>query len=110
MSLSASLLRQARQEAGITQDELARRLGVTQPTVASWERPGANPTVRTLMRAMAATGHRLAVVRDSDPSDQVDASQLRERLALSPGERLDVFQRSQANLHDLVKGARRVAR
>lgn len=106
----SALLRQARTEAGITQSELARRLGVTQPTVASWERPGANPTVRTLERAMAATGHRLEVVKDPDPADQVDTSQLRERLALSPAERLDVFQRSQGNLHDLLSGARRVPR
>lgn len=105
-----TLLRQARTDARITQSELARRLGVTQPTVAAWERPGANPTVRTLERVLAATGHRLEVVQDPGLDDQVDTSQLRERLALSPAERLDVFQRSQGNLHDLLSSARRVPR
>ena len=55
----AATLRRARLDAGLTQAQLAARLGVTQPTVAALERPGANPRVRTLERALGATGHKL---------------------------------------------------
>jgi len=41
-------LRQARQAAGLTQAELARRAGVSQQQVAKVERPDSNPTLATL--------------------------------------------------------------
>src|ERR1039458_4403702 len=54
MSESASLLKEARRQAGITQAELARRLGISQAAVAKLERPGANPTPDTLDGALWA--------------------------------------------------------
>jgi transcriptional regulator with XRE-family HTH domain len=104
----AALLRRARLDAGLTQTELARRLGVSQPAVAALERPGANPKIRTLERALAAVGSRLRI--DLDRSPAIDESQVIERLRLTPAERLDLFQRSQSNLQALVRGARHVAR
>jgi transcriptional regulator with XRE-family HTH domain len=101
---SALLLRTARLEAGLTQAQLAGRLGLTQPAVAKLERADANPTVATLDRALRATGRRLALV--SDPPD-VDETQIVERLRLSPAERLAAFQSSQRKLARLVQGARR---
>ena len=47
MSESATLLKEARREAGLTQAELARRLGVSQAAVAKLERPGSNVTIAT---------------------------------------------------------------
>jgi transcriptional regulator with XRE-family HTH domain len=101
---TASLLRAARRDAGLTQAELAARLGWTQPAVARLERPGANPTVATLDRALRATGRRLT----SEPAlPGIDETQILERLRLTPAERLAAFERSQHNLRRLVAGARR---
>ena len=53
------LCEQARLAAGLTQVELADRLGKSQASIAALERPGANPTLQSLHDAMHATGHRL---------------------------------------------------
>jgi transcriptional regulator with XRE-family HTH domain len=87
MSAAASLLRDARVRAGLTQAELGDRLGISQAAVAKLERPGANPTVATLENALWATGHRLALdapVRRPG----VDESLIRQHLELTPAERL----------------------
>lgn len=87
MSASASLLKQARHEAGLTQAELARRLGVSQAAVAKLERPGSNPTIAVLDDALWATGHRLALDAPARRPG-VDESLIRQHLELSPAERL----------------------
>jgi transcriptional regulator with XRE-family HTH domain len=102
------ILRDARQAAGLTQSELAERLGTTQPAIAALERPGSNPRIRTLERALAATGNQLELGSRDIPD--VDETQIRERLALSPAERLASFQASQRNLNALLRKARRVPR
>ena len=53
------LIRRAREEAGLTQAELAEKLGVTYQAVQKWERSGTNPTVATLERILLALGKRL---------------------------------------------------
>ena len=47
--------------AGLTQAELARRAGTTQAAVARVEGGRVSPTVRTLQRLLAATGHELTL-------------------------------------------------
>lgn len=81
------LIRRARQEAGLTQGQLARRLGVTQAALARLERGGSNPTVATLDRVVRAAGRRLELrLGRAEPS--VDESLIREALELSPAERI----------------------
>lgn len=46
----------ARKSAGLTQQELADRLGVIQQQVAKWEAAGANPQTKTLKRIAGALG------------------------------------------------------
>jgi transcriptional regulator with XRE-family HTH domain len=83
----SSILKAARRRAGLTQTELARRLGVSQAAVAKLESPRANPTVDTLDKALWATGHRLTL--DAPPRRPgVDESLIRQHLELSPAERL----------------------
>ena len=81
------MLKDARREAGLTQAELARRLGVSQAAIAKMERPGSNPTVRTLDDVLRATGRRLTLDAPKWRSG-VDESLIRQQLELSPAERL----------------------
>lgn len=50
------VMRQAREDAALTQQELATRLGVSQQAVAQAERWNANPCLDLLRRWAAATG------------------------------------------------------
>ncbi len=59
MSQAATLLREARYAAGLTQAALAERLDISQAAIAKLERQGANPTMETLDNVLSATGHRL---------------------------------------------------
>jgi transcriptional regulator with XRE-family HTH domain len=102
----STILRQARREAGLTQAELALRVGVSQPEIARVERGNANPTWDTIVRVLRATGQQLEL-RPRPAQVELDLGQLRERLALTPAERLRLFQSSQRNLQRLVSRARR---
>lgn len=55
------LLREARERAGLTQRELAERLGCSQQAVAQAERPLSNPTVAFLQAWADAVGGRLEI-------------------------------------------------
>jgi transcriptional regulator with XRE-family HTH domain len=88
---ASEAIRNARIRAGITQTELARRLGTTQSAVARLEAPNANPTVSTVERALEATGHRLLLAAArSEPG--VDETLIANRLRLSPADRLKSFE------------------
>jgi ribosome-binding protein aMBF1 (putative translation factor) len=51
----------ARSRAGLTQQELATRMGTTQPVVARLESGRTRPSMRTLERLAKATGSRLLI-------------------------------------------------
>jgi transcriptional regulator with XRE-family HTH domain len=87
MSNSASLLRSARRSAGLTQTELADRLGASQAAVARLESARANPTVNTLEQALWATGHRLTLQAPAR-GPGVDESLIRRQLERAPAERI----------------------
>ena len=55
----------ARQRAGLSQVELARRMKTTQSTIARLERGGRSPSVKTLRKLAEATGCRLVVRLDA---------------------------------------------
>ena len=59
-SLAAALIR-ARANAGLTQEQLAGRMGTKQEAVARWEGGKILPSTRTLTRLAKATGTRLAI-------------------------------------------------
>ena len=101
-----ALIRHARGAAGLTQADLGRRLGTSQPAIVKLERPGANPTVRTLDRVLRATGHRLQLDAPAW-SPGVDESLIRQQLALPPAERLRRLERQSARMRRLaIAGAR----
>lgn len=106
VSASATLLREARRRAGITQAELGRRLGVSQAAVARLERAGSNPTVGTLEDALSATGHRL-VLDATARAAGVDESLIRQHLALTPAARIRGIETSYRQARELaLAGAR----
>lgn len=84
---SGRLIHDARRLAGLTQRELALRLGTTQSAVSNWERGRDVPRVDTLARILEACGF------EADMSfrrqDDVDRAQIRQNLAMTPGERLE---------------------
>jgi HTH-type transcriptional regulator/antitoxin HipB len=54
-------LRAARHRAGLTQEALARKVGVSQQQIAELESPDANLTLETLLRVAGALGQDLAI-------------------------------------------------
>jgi len=85
------LLRNARTSAGLTQAQLARRLGVAQPVVARLESGSANPTVETLDRALHATGRRLTLATEPY-RPAVDERLIRKHLDLTPSQRVEALE------------------
>lgn len=61
MELS-TLIRSARQAAGITQLGVAKRAGTTQPAVAAYESGARTPSLATLVRLLGACEHDVEVV------------------------------------------------
>ena len=57
----AERVRQARERMDITQAELAKRIGSTQPAIARLEAGGSTPSFDTLRRIAAALGLELVV-------------------------------------------------
>jgi transcriptional regulator with XRE-family HTH domain len=101
---SGGLIREARRLGGLTQADLARRLGTTQSAVSNWERGRDTPRVDTLARILEACGFEADMTFRR--LDDVDRAQIRENLAMTPAERL----RSVRNVSKLRAKARRVER
>jgi transcriptional regulator with XRE-family HTH domain len=101
---SWELLAEARRSRGLTQAELARRLGTTQSAVAQLERTGTNPTIATLDRALRAAGHRLALSAAPDRTG-IDETLLARNLRMTPAQRLIAFETA----HSEVNGLRGLA-
>lgn len=105
MSTAATLLRQARTRAGLSQRALARRAGTAQSVVARIEAGQTSPTWETLERLLAAAGVELRaqieprVVVGSHMLDDVPRI-----LEMTPEQRLEEVK----NLTEFLHQARRV--
>jgi len=102
---AAQTLRDARRRAGLSQRALARRANTQQPAVARIESSSVVPRVDTLDRLLAACGLALATV--PRPGAGIDRTQIRDLLALSPGDRLRLAARDGRNLDRLLARATR---
>lgn len=109
MSRASILLRAARQEANLTQAELARRAGMTQSVIARMESPTSNPTVSTLDDVLSACHRRLDLTASRHLAD-VDEDQIARQLALTAAQRIAHHDAAQRDIGKLARGARRVAR
>jgi len=72
-------IRRSRERAGLTQAELAARLGTTQSAVARLERPSSN-RIQTVERALLATGQLLSLSAKT-PKPSVDETLIVDREA-----------------------------
>jgi transcriptional regulator with XRE-family HTH domain len=66
----ASQLIEARSRAGLTQAEVAERMGTSQSTVARLESGGAKPSLSTLKRFAKATGARVRITLEAKPASK----------------------------------------
>lgn len=107
---AGGLIRRARRDAGLTQEQLARRMSTTQAAIARLERHDSNPRLSTLRRAAEATGARLALDIRAAPTsadDDLDVDQLRDHLRRSPAERAAAHDRAYEETRGMVLAARR---
>src|SRR5260370_28847373 len=81
---AGALIREARSLAGLSQAELAARIGPTQPVVSRWERGTESPRLDALARLLHACGFEADLVFRR-PTD-VDLSQIAGALPLTPDE------------------------
>jgi transcriptional regulator with XRE-family HTH domain len=102
---AAEVIRSARKAAGISQAQLAARLGISQPAVARLESAGDAITVETLRRTLRGLGRSLDVSATDAPSS-VDESLLREQLRLTPAERLRQYEGVYAEVRKFALAAR----
>jgi transcriptional regulator with XRE-family HTH domain len=101
---SGRLIREARRLGGLTQADLARRLGTAQSAISNWERGRDTPRVDTLARILEACGFEADMTFRR--LDDVDRAQIRENLAMTPAKRLE----SVRNVSKLRAKARPVER
>jgi transcriptional regulator with XRE-family HTH domain len=85
---TGSIIRLAREAEGLTQAQLAKRLGITQPSIARLEAAGDNVTIATLQRALNVMNRTLEL-RSAQMPSSVDETLISEALRLTPGERLE---------------------
>jgi transcriptional regulator with XRE-family HTH domain len=80
----AAVLTRARKRAGLTQAELARRAGTSQPVISAYEHGRRDPSIETLRRLVRAAGAELELgiglrgTRDLPPA--TDDAERAERL------------------------------
>jgi transcriptional regulator with XRE-family HTH domain len=84
--ISATLIEQARRRAGMTQAQLAEKVGTTQSAVARWERGASRPTAERLQALVEACGLELQL--SLAPRDGDELATLRRNLALTADERV----------------------
>lgn len=81
--LVSAYVKEARLRAGLSQAELARRAGTSQPTVARYENGRVVPSIATLERLLDACGLELSVrLVAKDPSCDENIDRENDRLVL----------------------------
>ena len=98
------LIREARRRAGLTQRELAERLGTTQSAIARLERGGTEPSYERVVEAVRVCG--MDLVPQLLRADDADWSVASSNLSVSPDARV---RRHQAALRFAIAGRRALA-
>ena len=103
----ADKLREARINLGITQADLAKRIGVDPGVVNSWEVRGARPSVPNLGRVASALGLTVPDLYRSDAGAAGTLVDLRVRAGLSQREAAELLRVSQARISRWERGVSR---
>jgi transcriptional regulator with XRE-family HTH domain len=85
---SGQLIRSARLQAGLTQAELAERLGVPASSIGRWENDTVEPGYSTLRQVLQACGFDIPPVLELYEPDQKLEARIEEVRRLTPQERL----------------------
>ena len=101
---AADLIREARKRAGLTQGQLAERLGTTQSAIARLERGRTEPSYQRVAAALRACG--LDLVPQLLAADDSDWSVASTNLTADPATRV---RRHQAALRFAVAGRKALA-
>lgn len=104
MISAGRIVKQAREAAGLSQAQLAERMGTTQSAIARLESPSSNPRIDTLDRAVAAAGRGLKLSIGAAP--RVDETMIASNLRTSPAERLRHFTTAYRDLRRLAPTVR----
>jgi transcriptional regulator with XRE-family HTH domain len=100
------MIRELRRHRGVTQRQLATRVGTSQSAIAALERPDSNPTMRTVADALDALGFELRLSAQ-EKLPVVDESLIRQQLDMSPAQRLRQLEAMSAEARKLaLAGAR----
>ena len=100
-----NLVRYSRLRAGLTQDQLAARVGISQPALARIESGRISPRIDALERLLRACGMSLEPMPRAGAG--IDRSTIRRMLKRSPRERLRIAAQEARNL-DRLKPRRRI--
>ena len=102
---TGALVREARRLAGLSQADLAQRLGTTQSVISRWERGLDTPRVDTLARILRACGFEADI--SFRRLDDEDRSLIAMHLDMTPEERLEALE-GLLEFEAIAHGARRV--
>lgn len=91
-----NIIRFARLRAGLTQQELGARAGISQPALARIEAGRITPRIDTMQRLLVHCGMSLEAVPRAGTG--IDRSTIRRMLALTPAERLKLATKEARNL------------
>lgn len=97
----SGLVRDLRRVIGLSQRELAKRAGTSQPAIARYERGAATPSWPTVERLASACGRKLRIEVETEP-DPADVELAERLLELTPEGRLRALARYSA-LHEGVR-------
>jgi uncharacterized protein len=88
---AAQIIREARLKAGLTQTELAERLGRERAQVARWEIGGQEPSFENLQSVVEACGFSLRIeIADREDTPELDA-ELEVSLPQAPQQRVQAL-------------------
>ena len=91
-----NMVRFSRLRAGLTQEELSKKAGISQPALARIEAGRVRPRIDTIERLLDACGMSLEAVPRA--GDGIDRTTIRRMLRLTPQQRLQTATREARNL------------
>ena len=107
MSMASRMLKHARGRAGLTQRQLAAKVGISQETIARIESGRVDPRVGTLDRLLEGCGFGL----EHEPrlGIGIDRTVIRRLIELTPSERLELGIANDRNMVEFWREFKRVA-